>query len=120
MGKILVARPQDHMIIREGDEWVRKVFRAEKISFCTSTLGAGKSSTLDKGHENAEEICYVVKGSLVVYFPSQERYVELGPGDAVLIPPKEQHQIFNPGDETAESIWCAAPGTDFRPVKVWE
>lgn len=120
MSEVLVGRRQDNMLIREGDEWVRKVFNTARLNLCTSTLGPGMSSSLDTGHEHAEEVCYVLRGTLVIHFPDQERYLELNAGDAVLIPTQMPHQVFNPGSDPAESVWCGAPGSDFRPVKQWK
>jgi mannose-6-phosphate isomerase-like protein (cupin superfamily) len=35
---------------------------------------------------------------------------EVGPGDAIAIPPGQVHQISNSGQETLKFLCCCAPG----------
>jgi mannose-6-phosphate isomerase-like protein (cupin superfamily) len=95
---------------REGEEQVRQYITTERINFATSSLAPGAMSSLDDGHPGAEEICYVISGTLNVIFPARMDEVRLGPGDMVLIMPDEPHQLHNRGQEPVQMVWCAAPG----------
>ncbi|HIE09412.1 MAG TPA: cupin domain-containing protein [Armatimonadetes bacterium] len=46
-------------------------------------------------HKASEEVYYILEGRGVMWLEGEER--EVGPGDAVVIPPGRSHQIFNPG-----------------------
>ena len=98
---------------REGQEEVRQYVTTDRINFATSSLPPGATSSLDEGHAEAEEICYVVSGALHVAFPQRGGEAKLGPGDMVLIMPDEPHQLHNRGEEPVEMVWCAAPGKQF-------
>ena len=98
---------------REGEEEVRQYVTTDRINFATSSLPPGATSSLDQGHAEAEEICYVVSGRLDVAFPERGGEAKLMPGDMVLIMPDEPHQLHNRGTESVEMVWCAAPGRQF-------
>lgn len=98
---------------REGEEEVRQYVTTERINFATSLLPPGGKSSVDQGHAEAEEICYVVSGTLRVRFPAQRTQVELKAGDMVLIMPDQPHQLENRGRERVDMVWCAAPGKQF-------
>jgi mannose-6-phosphate isomerase-like protein (cupin superfamily) len=89
---------------------VRQYITTERINFATSSLAPGAMSSLDDGHPDAEEICYVVSGSVYVLFPARMDEVSLGAGDMMLIMPDEPHQLHNRGREPVQMVWCAAPG----------
>ena len=95
---------------REGEEQVRQYVTTERINFATSSLAPGRMSSMDEGHPDAEEICYVVSGTVQVLFPARQQEVALNAGDMVLIMPDEPHQLHNRGREPVEMVWCAAPG----------
>ena len=93
----------------EGDELCRNYFRTEKITFGLSILAPRKIGALDPGHEVADEVFFCVKGHIACYFPEDDNYYELEAGDALLIPPKTGHKLFNIGDEEAIVSWSCAP-----------
>jgi mannose-6-phosphate isomerase-like protein (cupin superfamily) len=78
----------------------------EKHSVAIVTLPPGKSSTKHH-HRVSEESYYVLQGMARMVIDSQS--FQLRPGQACLIEPGEQHQIFNPGDEELEFIAISAP-----------
>lgn len=107
LGKIVTAR--DAEVAFEGEELVRKYFSTDKITFGVSKLAPGKVGDLDPGHAEADEVFYCAKGKVLCYFPEDNRFYELHEGDALLIPPKTGHKLYNIGDEDAIITWSCAP-----------
>lgn len=67
-------------------------------------------------HSNADNIYMVLKGRGVVTVEGVEH--EVGPGDAMLIPPNERHDVRNIGDEPFHVIEIKAPAdSDFIIVE---
>jgi mannose-6-phosphate isomerase-like protein (cupin superfamily) len=64
--------------------------------------------TLLHYHCRAEEIYFVLAGRGRMRLGEESR--DIGPGDAVAIPPGEVHQITNIGAEELVFLCCCAPG----------
>jgi mannose-6-phosphate isomerase-like protein (cupin superfamily) len=58
-------------------------------------------------HPLAEEIYYLLEGHGRLQIEDEHR--EVGPGDAVAIPPGLRHQITNTGERTLRFLCCCAP-----------
>lgn len=58
-------------------------------------------------HAQTEEIYYVLAGQGVMQIGTERRNV--GPGDAIAIPPGAPHQISNTGDMELKFLCCCAP-----------
>ena len=58
-----------------------------------------------------EEVVVVLAGSITVTAGEQSHL--LGPGDAVIIPPRTSHRLENPGGEPAEWLLVAPAGVRF-------
>ncbi len=58
-------------------------------------------------HRQTEEIYYIVEGTGLMTIGDEQRQV--GPGDAVAIPPGVVHQIFNSGLKPLVFLCCCAP-----------
>jgi len=95
-------------VIMEGDECTEIYAFTDKIIFSISTLFPGQHSCLDRGHKNADEICYLIQGKIMVHFPNEEEYYLLEMGDAILIPPGEPHYSINVGEEKSITVWAGA------------
>jgi len=106
-GKII--HQKDANAFLDEDELCREYFKTEKITFGMSILKSGKTGGLDKGHAEADEVFFCVKGHVLCYFPEDDHYYELEAGDALLIPPKTGHRLTNIGDEEAVITWSCAP-----------
>lgn len=65
------------------------------------------SSNQKHAHDDADEVIYVLKGSLRFVFPDEA--VELKPFEAVYIPRGLDHQIFNTGNDEAVHTFTFAP-----------
>ena len=118
MKKLKIIRKADVWIKLDGSEHIWKYFTEDRIIFSISQLGPGQNSTVDPGHDKADEICYVISGTVVMKFPNKNRWVELNEGDAILIAENEPHQIINTSSDEVLMVWCAAPGIGFakKPI----
>ncbi len=59
-------------------------------------------------HPLAEEIYYILTGQGRMIIADESR--DVGPGDAIAIPPGAVHQIINTGSEELKFLCCCAPG----------
>ena len=59
-------------------------------------------------HPQTEEIYYILSGQGRMRIGDEQR--EVGPGDAIAIPPGAVHQIANTGDLVLTFLCCCAPG----------
>jgi mannose-6-phosphate isomerase-like protein (cupin superfamily) len=65
------------------------------------------AATTPHYHPRTEEIYYILDGRGRMRIEREER--EVGPGDAIAIPPGAEHQIRNHGDVTLRFLCCCAP-----------
>jgi mannose-6-phosphate isomerase-like protein (cupin superfamily) len=75
-------------------------------SLAEARLPVGGSTTRHY-HPRAEEIYYITAGRGRIEIAGE--FAELGPGDAVAIPPGQVHQITNIGNEPLTFLCCCAP-----------
>jgi mannose-6-phosphate isomerase-like protein (cupin superfamily) len=78
-----------------------------KQSLAEARLPAGASTTAHF-HPVTEEIYYVLEG--VGQMKVGDELQEVGPGDAIAIPPGQIHQITNVGTKLLRFLCCCAPG----------
>jgi mannose-6-phosphate isomerase-like protein (cupin superfamily) len=104
-----VRKNMDVIHFMEGDEHCRLYFKTDKLQFGTSTLMPGKGGAVDTGHKNGEEVFFIAKGKVLLFLPNKKKYFELYEGDAIIIPPGEAHQLFNPYSKQAVVSWSLAP-----------
>lgn len=76
-------------------------------SLAEATLPPG-GSTMRHYHPRAEEIYYILTGQGQLEIAGET--AEVGPGDAIAIPPGAAHQIHNHGPEPLKFLCCCAPG----------
>ena len=65
-------------------------------------------STAPHHHPLTEEIYYILTGKGAMRIEQETR--EIGPGDAIAIPPGAVHQITNVGEDVLKFLCCCAPG----------
>lgn len=65
------------------------------------------TSTIPHHHVETEEIYYVIEGLGEIRVGSDARQV--GPGDAIAIPPGARHTLRNIGEHTLKILCCCAP-----------
>lgn len=59
-------------------------------------------------HPNSEEIYFILSGVGTMVIDGEQQ--EVGPGDAIAIPPGAKHQITNHGTDELRLLCCCAPG----------
>lgn len=79
----------------------------EKQSLAEARLPAG-AATQAHYHPQTEEIYYILEGTAQMQIGDELQNV--GPGDAIAIPPGAVHQITNTGEATLRFLCCCAPG----------
>jgi mannose-6-phosphate isomerase-like protein (cupin superfamily) len=85
-------------------------------SLAEARLPPGKS-TAPHYHPAAEEIYYVLEGCGRIQIGDEKR--DVGPGDAIAIPPGQAHTIANTGAATLKFLCCCAPAyEDYDTVLV--
>ncbi len=69
-------------------------------------------------HPETEEIYYILEGRGMMRIEEQSR--EVGPGDAIAIPPGQVHTIRNSGSETLRFLCCCAPAYEHQDTVLCE
>jgi mannose-6-phosphate isomerase-like protein (cupin superfamily) len=72
-----------------------------------ATIAVG-TATQEHYHPKAEEIYYIVSGTGRMKIDGELR--EVGPLDAIAIPPNARHKLWNTGDAPLVLLCCCAPG----------
>ncbi|MEM9444367.1 MAG: cupin domain-containing protein [Verrucomicrobiota bacterium] len=75
-------------------------------SLAEATLKPG-CATAEHYHPMAEEIYYILEGKARMRIEDEEQ--EVGPKDAIAIPPGKRHKIWNLGEEPLVFLCCCAP-----------
>jgi mannose-6-phosphate isomerase-like protein (cupin superfamily) len=75
-------------------------------SLAEATLRPGQATT-EHYHPKAEEIYYILRGTGRMKLSDEFR--DVGPGDAVAIPPGTPHKLWNAGSENLVLLCCCAP-----------
>ena len=83
----------------------------QKQSLAEARLAPG-TSTAAHHHPLAEEIYYILEGVGWMTIGDESR--DVGPGDAIAIPPESVHTIKNTGNETLKFLCCCAPGYEHQ------
>ena len=76
-------------------------------SLAEARLAPGQSTTAHF-HPKSEEIYYILTGEGRMRLGDEVRQV--GPGDAIAIPPGTVHQLPNTGRKVLKLLCCCAPG----------
>ena len=76
------------------------------------------TSTAAHYHPLAEEIYYLLEGRGSLQIEDERR--EVGPGDAIAIPPGKRHQIKNTGTQALRFLCCCAPAYEHEDTVIVE
>ena len=79
---------------------------ATNLSLAEATVMPGQATEPHR-HPRSEEIYYILSGRGRMVLGDEAR--EVGPLDAILIPPGTRHTIANTGDEPLVFLCCCAP-----------
>lgn len=78
----------------------------ENQSLAEASLPPG-GATERHYHKASEEIYFILEGSGIMEINGGKK--EVGPGDAILIPAGDWHQIVTQGDSALRFLCCCAP-----------
>jgi mannose-6-phosphate isomerase-like protein (cupin superfamily) len=95
---------KDGSQIRELLAYRNSVIRNQSVAEATIAPG---SATQEHYHPKSEEIYYILSGSGRIKINDEER--DVGPLDAIAIPPGAHHKIWNTGDAPLVLLCCCAP-----------
>jgi mannose-6-phosphate isomerase-like protein (cupin superfamily) len=120
--RVTAFTTKDGSEIRELLAHRNSCIRNQSLAEARLRVGA---ATTPHHHPLTEEIYYILAGTGRMQIDAEARNV--GPGDAIAIPPGATHQIRNTGTVTLRFLCCCAPayehedtvlstGTDVRAV----
>ena len=96
--------------IKDGSE-IRELLAHRNSCICLQSLAEARippgEATTPHHHLRTEEIYYVLEGEGRMQIGDQQR--DVGPGDAIAIPPGAVHQITNIGTGVLKLLCCCAP-----------
>lgn len=95
---------KDGSEIRELLAYRNSAIRNQSLAEATIVVGA---STQEHYHPKSEEIYYILRGTARMRLDGEEK--EVGPLDAIAIPPGARHKIWNTGTEPLVLLCCCAP-----------
>jgi mannose-6-phosphate isomerase-like protein (cupin superfamily) len=95
---------KDGSEIRELLAYRNSAIRNQSLAEARLPVGA---ATQPHFHPHAEEIYFLLEGRGRMQLEDALR--DVGPGDAIAIPPGMRHQITNTGSETLRFLCCCAP-----------
>ena len=95
---------KDGSQIRELLAYRNSVIRNQSLAEATIAVGA---STQEHYHPKSEEIYYILSGRGQMKLDGKLQ--EVGPLDAIAIPPGARHKIWNTGDVPLVLLCCCAP-----------
>ena len=75
-------------------------------------------STMEHYHIVTEEIYYITQGTALIRIENETR--ELGPGDAIAIPPGKRHKIWNTGQAVLRLLCACAPAYEHEDTVITE
>lgn len=95
---------------KDGSE-IRELLAHRNSCICNQSLAEARlpvgAATQPHYHPRAEEIYYVTEGVGRMQIEAEVR--DVGPGDAIAIPPGARHQITNTGGRALRFLCCCAP-----------
>jgi mannose-6-phosphate isomerase-like protein (cupin superfamily) len=98
-------------VTKDGSE-IRELLAHRNSCLKNQTLAEARlapgARTTAHHHAKTEEIYYLLEGRGLMRVGDEAR--EVGPGDAIAIPPGAVHQISNTGSTTLKFLCCCAPG----------
>jgi oxalate decarboxylase/phosphoglucose isomerase-like protein (cupin superfamily) len=108
MSSAVVIRNNDVRKWFEGDELCTGYRNDAEMVFGTSFLEPGKQGAVDTGHRIGKEIFYCAYGKAILVV-SEEEWIDMAAGDAVIVPATKSHRLINRSDEPVLLVWALAP-----------
>jgi mannose-6-phosphate isomerase-like protein (cupin superfamily) len=97
-------------ITKDGSE-IRELLAHRNSTIRNQSLAEARlpvgASTQEHYHRQTGEIYYITHGAGKIRIEGETRDVK--PGDAIAIPPGQNHKLWNTGNETLRLLCCCAP-----------
>lgn len=106
---------KDGSEIRELLAYRNSSIRNQSLAEATLPPGA---STQEHHHATSEEIYYVLSGRGLMRVADEER--EVGPLDAIALPPGVRHKLTNTGEVPLVFLCCCAPAYEHDDTVMME
>jgi len=106
---------EDGSEIRELLAYRNSAIRNQSLAEARLPAGA---STREHYHAKAEEIYFITAGAGRMRVEGESRQV--GPGDAIAIPPGARHKLWNTGKKTLRLLCCCAPAYEYEDTVISE
>ena len=111
--EVKAYRTKDGSLVREIVHPDRLPVR--HVSLAEARLESGAATALHY-HEEGEEVYYVIAGRGTLIIAGEE--ADIGPGQAVLIPPRSRHRILNAGADDLVFLCLSSPPYSHRDTKI--
>jgi mannose-6-phosphate isomerase-like protein (cupin superfamily) len=115
LGEVPAFVTKDGSEIRELLAYRNSVIRNQSLAEARLPVGG---ATQEHYHPRTEEIYYFTHGTGRLRVGTETR--EVGPGDAVAIPPGHKHKLWNTGAETLRLLCCCAPAYEHADTIITE
>lgn len=106
---------------KDGSE-IRELLAHRNSKIANQSLAEARlpvgASTLPHYHPQTEEIYFLTNGTGRMQVEAEQR--DVGPGDAIAIPPGTRHQITNTGSDTLRFLCCCAPAYEHEDTVMVE
>lgn len=106
---------------KDGSE-IRELLAHRNSAIAHQSLAEARlpvgASTLPHYHPETEEIYFLTHGSGRMQI--EQELCDVGPGDAIAIPPGARHQITNTGDVVLRLLCCCAPAYEHEDTVMVE
>ena len=106
---------KDGSEIRELLAHRNSVIRQQSLAEARLPVGG---ATQEHYHVRTEEVYYLTHGTGRIRIGGEER--EVGPGDAIAIPPGARHKLWNTGAEPLRLLCCCAPAYEHDDTFITE
>ena len=107
----IINRAQAQPFITKDGSQIRELLAYRNSAIRNQSLAeatiAISSATQEHYHPKAEEIYYILSGTARMKIDGEMR--DVGPLDAIAIPPGARHKIWNIGDAPLVLLCCCAP-----------
>ena len=104
----LVRHRAARTLVEDG-EFVRVYLDDPRLQFSIAEMLPGARGPVDPGHEDADEVAYVISGALTIEFPDLGVALTATAGDAIIIPAGYSHVPINNGTQSTTFSWSLAP-----------
>jgi len=108
-------------ITKDGSE-IRELLAHRNSAIRNQSLAEARlpvgGATQEHYHPRTEEIYYITHGTGKMRVAGETRDVR--PGDAIAIPPGQNHKLWNTGRETMRLLCCCAPAYEHTDTVITE